>query len=486
MSYRAVHWHEGMFLRPHHLQAAQRFSEYQTGLLTQMLTPYCWGCAVLDIDRDALANFRFVVRRLRARLRDGTLVAIPEDGTLSAVDLRPSLEKASAVTLSLAVPLLQSGRINVSDDQNPAAGNALVRYRLDVQDIDDENTGTDRESILVRRLNLQVLLGSQDSSGYSTVPLAVVERSGRADGRPQLQTGFIPPVLACDAWPELAQGILQSLYDRIGKKMDVLADLITNRGLVLDYAVHGDALIVAQLRVLDEAYATLGSIALTPGIHPLTAYLELCRIVGQLALFGPTHRAPTVPRYDHDDLGGCFFKLKRYIDEILDLVVEPEYKDRAFIGAGLRMEVGLESAWVESNWQMFIGVQSPLSADELVRVLTQPGGLDMKVGSSERVDAIFRYGRAGLRFVPVRNPPRVLPTPTGLTYFQLATDAANSEWTEVQKSLTLAIRLNENRVIGTIQDQRDLTIQVGNQTTTLRFTLFVVPRKSLGNYEVLS
>jgi type VI secretion system protein ImpJ len=45
----------------------------------------------------------------------------------------------------------------------------------------------------------------------------------------------------------------------------------------------------------------------------------------------------------------------------------------------------------------------------------------------------------------------------------------------VQRSLTLAIRLNENRIAGNIQGQRILTIKTGGQTTTLQFTLYVVP-----------
>jgi type VI secretion system protein ImpJ len=241
-----------------------------------------------------------------------------------------------------------------------------------------------------------------------------------------------------------------------------------------------------QLRAINECSTLLHAMAFTPGLHPLPVYMELCRMIGALALFGATHRPPPLPHYDHDDLGATFYPLKRAIDELLDRVVEPEYKDRPFVGAGLRMQVDLEPAWVEANWQLYIGAQSTLPADELVRVLTQPGVLDMKVGSSERVDAIFRYGRAGLRFLPVRNPPRVLPAPAGMAYFQLAAEPTGVEWPEVQRSLSLAVRINENRVVGSIQAQRDLTVQIGGQTTTLRFTLFAVPTRSLGPGELLT
>ena len=65
----------------------------------------------------------------------------------------------------------------------------------------------------------------------------------------------------------------------------------------------------------------------------------------------------------------------------------------------------------------------------------------------------------------------------GSNYFQVSRDSQLEEWQNVQRSLTLAIRLNENRIVGNIQGQRVLTIKTGGQTTTLQFTLYVVPQE---------
>jgi type VI secretion system protein ImpJ len=481
MSSPPVHWHEGMFLRPQHLQAADRHAEERAARLGDALHPYAWGCRTLAIDDDALGNGRFVVRRLAARLPDGSLARVPEDAALSAVDLKPALDRLGAVTVYLALPVARSGRANASEDGDP-----LARHRLDAVDLDDENTGTDAEPVVVRRPNLQLLTSAADTAGYAVLPLAKVEKSDRADGRPRLSPGYIPPVLACDAWPELAAGILQAAYDRLGRKIDVLAAQVQARGLSADTGTGGDALLAGQLRTLNEGYALLHGLAFTPGVHPLPAYLELCRLVGALAIFGPARRPPALPRYDHDDLGGTFFPLKRALDDLLDRVVEPEYKDRPFVGAGLRMQVELEPAWVEVNWQLYIAARSGLPADELVRVLTQPGVLDMKVGSSARVDDIFRLGSAGLSFLPVPHPPRALPAAGGTAYFQLAADPTGAEWPEVRRSLSLAVRVNEHRVVGSVQGERTITVQVGPQTTALSFTLYAVPVRSLAPGELVA
>lgn len=470
MSTRAVHWHEGMFLRPHHFQTAQRHQDHVLARNDKWSLHYNWGLRAIDLDQEALANYRLVIRALQARLRDGATLAIPDDGLLPALDLKPAFEEAGAVTIYLAVPQLHLGRANASTH---AGGEG--RYLLDTQELEDENTGVNPQPLQVRSLNLKLLLSGQDQTGYEVLPIARLEKSQRAEATPQLDETYIPPLLACDAWKTLHAGILQSIYDRLGKKIELLAGQVVSRGISLESTAPGDNLLLAQLRELNEAYCVLGVLGFAQGVHPLEGYLELCRLVGRLSLFAGTRRPPELPRYDHDDLGGCYFRVKQYLDALLNLLVEPEYKERPFLGAGLRMQVALEPAWLESAWQLFIGVQSPLDAEELVRLLTRPGQLDMKIGSSDRVDAIYRLGQAGLRFAPSARPPRALPVVPGQTYFQINREAHENEWLNVQKSLTLALRLNETLIAGNIQGQRVLTIKSGGKTTTLQFTLYVVP-----------
>jgi hypothetical protein len=64
----------------------------------------------------------------------------------------------------------------------------------------------------------------------------------------------------------------------------------------------------------------------------------------------------------------------------------------------------LEPAWLETAWQLYVGVQTPLEAKHSVELLMKH--LDMKLGSSDRVDDIFRQGSAGLKFVHEPQPPQ--------------------------------------------------------------------------------
>jgi type VI secretion system protein ImpJ len=473
MTARPVHWHEGMFLRPHHFQAAQRHGAHLAGTDEKWDHHYNWGLRAIDLERDALANYRLVVRSLKARMRDGTLVNIPQDGVLPALDLRPALESANAVTALLAVPVLNLGQANLSLDHGAEGG----RYVLDTLDLEDENTGLNPQPVQVRRLNLRLLLESQNLTGYEVLRLARIEKSAKADAVPQLDETYIPPAVACDAWAALTVDILQAIYNRIGQYLDMLARQVVSRGISWESQAQGDRRLFEFLRVLNEAYAYLGILVFAEGVHPLTAYLELCGFVGRLAIFGTrTRRPPELPKYDHDDLGGCFYKVKQYIDDFFEEVPALEYKERPFVGAGLRMQVNLEPSWLEANNQLFVGVKSPLTADDCVKLLTGPGQLDMKIGSSNRVDEIFTFGMSGLRFMVAARPPQVLPTAAQLTYFQVDRASQQQEWQNVQKDMTLAIRLNQNRIDGNIAGEQVLKIRSGGQSMTVQFTLYVVPQ----------
>ncbi|MGD0044457.1 MAG: type VI secretion system baseplate subunit TssK, partial [Isosphaeraceae bacterium] len=224
----------------------------------------------------------------------------------------------------------------------------------------------------------------------------------------------------------------------------------------------------------NEAYAILTNIAFLEGVHPLVAYQELCRLVGQLAVFSPPRRPPAIPRYDHDDLGGCFFRLKSYLDDLLSIVPEPDYQERAFIGNGLRMQVSLERSWLEQNALFYIGVRSPLEPDACVELMGARG-IDMKVGSSDRVESIYRMGDLGLKFSHVPSPslPQALPRDKGLTYFEINREQQQSEWQYVERSLTLAIRFNESRVVGNIDGQELINLRLTSEMP-FRFALFLL------------
>src|SRR3954451_17254593 len=115
MPSRPVHWSEGMFLRPQHFQAADRYAGQALADFEDWYHPFNWGIRRLELDRDAIGNYSLVVRDCEARFKDGTKLTIPGTTSADPVELRTALAGTGAVTAYLAVPSFQPGRANVEE-----------------------------------------------------------------------------------------------------------------------------------------------------------------------------------------------------------------------------------------------------------------------------------------------------------------------------------------------------------------------------------
>ncbi|HEY5915612.1 MAG TPA: type VI secretion system baseplate subunit TssK, partial [Verrucomicrobiae bacterium] len=108
-----VHWHEGLFLQPHHLQLMQRRLQTDIRAARSLLVPWCFGILESRLSPDDLADGRIRFERLRAIMPSGQEVNFPEDANLPPLDIKTELTRgAGALEVLLAVPLWTRNRAN--------------------------------------------------------------------------------------------------------------------------------------------------------------------------------------------------------------------------------------------------------------------------------------------------------------------------------------------------------------------------------------
>ena len=469
-----VHWSEGLFLRPHHFQAAERFWTELSQTGQHWDHQYDYGIRKLELSDEAIANYQLQVNACHARMLDGTVISIDPGEELDRVDLKEAFAKEAVVRVFLAVPKLKLGSVNVG----PASDPGKARYVEAVQSLQDESLGGNDQEIRLRSFNVRLLLSTQDLAGYEVLPIAQIQRAGEREAVPLVDAGYFPPILACDAWPPLGRDIVRAIYDVIGKKIEVLAEQVTNRSITLVSQEPGDLDRLLMLSELNVAYCTLGVMAFALGVHPLAAYTELCRTVGRLSIFAPERRAPEVPPYDHDDLARIFRWVKERIELLLGAIRDYEYEQRFFVGEGKGMRVTIESKWFNAEWQWFVGVaRGNLSEKECLGLLS-PGALDWKLGSARQVDALFEYGAEGLHMTPLAQSPRALPPGRDWIYFEVS--RSNTAWKDVLETQTLAMRLKDTLIMNRqeLQGQRKLVVSAAGKEAALQFALFAVPNRT--------
>lgn len=477
-----VHWYEGLFLRPHHLQANDRYWTELVSTSGRWDNAYNYGIFDFEFSKEALANYHLDVHVLRARMQDGTLVDLdhgrkPDRVSLKgteglSTELQDAFANETTLRVYLAVPKLKLGQENCAA---PGAGGD-ARYTESRLSVADESRGGHEQEIEFREVHARLLLSTQDLSGYELLPIAQIKRAAEGQATPEIDPDYIPPLLSANVWPELGLNIVRALYDLIGQKIDVLSQQIVNRGMGRNSQDPGDLDRISMLEMLNEAYATLSVWAFAQTIHPLTVYLELCRLLGKLSIFTAERRVTDIPAYDHDDLARIFREIKLRIEQILLGLRDYEFEQRYFLGVGLGMQVSLEPRWFHSNWEWCIGVKKgDLSAQECKQLLSA-GLLDWKLGSSRQVENIFLRRSQGVELRPLDRPIRALPATQEWIYFEVMQNDSPA-WRDVVETQTLGMRLKDSLIQNKdrLQGEREIHVAALGKKVSLQFALFAIP-----------
>ena len=286
-------------------------------------------------------------------------------------------------------------------------------------------------------------------------------------------------MLSIHAWPALGRDIIRATYDIIGRKVEVLSQQIVNRGIGLNSQDPGDTERILMLTQLNASYGVLASLTTARGVHPFVAYTEMCRILGQLSIFGETRRLPDIPSYDHDNLYDIFQHVRLEIEARINSVRDYEYQQRFFVGVGMGLQATLEPQWFHSNWQWYIGVRKgDLTAQE-IRDLLSSGQLDWKFGSSRQVEMLFRQRAPGVQLEPLDRPIRALPARQDWVYY-VVPHQETPAWRDVQETQTLSVRVKDSLIMNLdrLQGERQLVVSAWGRNIPLEFALFAVPEQS--------
>lgn len=470
----AVNWSEGMFLRPHHFQAADRYWSEVAGLHSQFDHPYGYGVQRITLSEDALTNGVLEIVGLAARFRDGSIVSQASNQRLT-VDLKTRLNLAAIGTTPviayLAIPQLFDGRENVATK----SGESLTRFVEMRRELDEETSGGNRQEVSLRDLNIRILFSTEDLAGFEIVPLVRLVRSSVDGPGFRVDPNYFPPSITLQSWGDLAT-IVREIRNFIGARIKIMGSLVENKGITLSSQVHGDFEKILLMNAMNEAYGELSCLAFASGVHPLTAYTALCSIVGRCSVFGGANMSVVEPlMYDHDDLETIFRWATDEIRRLINSVKDDECVQRPFIGAGKGMYVSLEAEWFSNEWDWYFGVNPiNINVEECVQVLKE---LDWKLGASDKVEQYMTERQPGIRLRSVQQLPRGLTNRGKWIFLQIRLE--DEAWKHVQFTQTMAMRVRTEQIsnLDSLEGSRKLHVSVRGQPYSLEFAIFAVRKR---------
>lgn len=427
-AFNKVVWTDGLFLRAHHFQQAERYLERYVELRHAAPGAHAWGFDELEIDHDLLAIGRLGVRRARGVFPDGTPFSMPDRDPLP-----PPLAIDAGWrdrTVHLALPLRDAcASESAWSDNEPMARFAVG----ETEQPDASGTVEQPATLQVGRLRSALVVEGRPLDGFSGLPLArLVER--RADGRAVLDDGFIPAVRCCAASPRLVR-FGEELLGLLDQRGDALAARPVEAGPV-DGGVLRDVLLLQAINGWQPRVAHLVS---QPSLHPERFWCFLAAMAGELATFAPTRRrAPTFPAYRHERLRECFDPV---IDALRDglqamlagTAVEVPLRHREH---GLWMGA-LHEAMKAGCAHFALAATSSLEPSELRRRLPAQA----KLGPAERIRDLVNLQLPGVAIAPMDAPPHGVFSGVGWQYF--AIDVESMLWKTVQSSRVVALHVGD-------------------------------------------
>ncbi|MCC6425520.1 MAG: type VI secretion system baseplate subunit TssK [Phycisphaerales bacterium] len=431
-----VHWHEGLFLQPHHLQCLQRSLAESIGAERRFAMAYPYGVLDARLSADALENMLVRFDQLRVVMPGGLYVDVPGNADLPAMDIKRALQASSApLTVSLAVPVWQSARANTIETRTGEGSQIKRLFRVSEIDRADENTGENRQPLLVRRINARLVIEGDDTADMETIALARVMRAtGDEQGRPMEDKQFIPPCMTIEGSASL-RGLLRDLGNQIEA---IRRDTVT--GLTRGGAFNRENLRGVQieqlmrLRTLNRASARVPLLVSTPGATPMDAYLELRDVLGELAALSPDRDPWEGPRYDHDNPGAVFYDLDRRVRSLLTPgQLAPVWKVD-FKKDGQILGIDLEDKHVTKPTEYFLGIKTKQDPVALARLVENQDKFKLMPKSMERLMVL------GVRLEEERHPPYELPSQPGLHYFKLMRVDSKTMWERIVQEKKAAIR----------------------------------------------
>ncbi len=427
-----VVWSEGLFLRPQLFQQQERYFEYFAHKRASTLSPFFWGFSQYEIDREALAYGKLVLRTARGVLPDGTPFDIPDHAELP--EPLTILPEHLGKMIYVAVPL----RLDNSDEtifsHNDAS--SLARFRVTEAELCDTNS-IHQGPKPVQLASLRLKLVSETEMTESWIGLALTRiKAIQPDGSVLLHADdYIPPVTGYAANP-----LLREWLTHLNGLVKMRAEMLANRLSTSDGKASASAEVVDYLllQIFNKYEPILDHLRHIPELPPIVLYEELAKLAGELSTFvrTTTRRPKSAPGYDHARL---YSSIRPLVEDVNDLL------NQILVRAGQLIELrakgnGVWSASVlPSELLSFSNLVLAAHAQLPMDVLQQQFQSQVKISAPTQLHELVRSHLPGLMLKSLPVPPRQIPYSAGYVYFELSRNGAF--WDKIAATGALALHV---------------------------------------------
>lgn len=430
-----VHWYEGLFLQPHHLQFLQRNSLEAAAAERRLSWAYPYGLLEAKLSADALENLIVQFDRLRVVMPSGLVVSFPDNANVPALNIKQVFESSSnPFQILLGVPLWYASRGNAIETGDQEDWRIKRLYRVEEMSWADENTGENPQPVMTRKINARLLLADDDRTDLEVLPLLrIAHATSEETGLPRQDPGYVPPCMTVAASPVLRE-MVRDLGNQVEASRNELVLQITRGGFSIDTMRGLQFEQVMRLRTLNHFGGRLPSLAAAPNVPPLEMYLELRGLLGELAALMPDRDQYETAPYEHDNPLLSFSELCSKIRSLLRGAVAPSFMKLDFVREQRLMVATINDEQLTKPNEYFLGIKTKIDPRALCQLVEDADKFKLMAKS------LAQQRIWGIRLAEERHPPLELPSQVGLHYFRLMRADSARMWERIKQEKSIAVR----------------------------------------------
>jgi len=430
-----IHWHEGLFLQPHHLQLMQRRLQVDVRTGRSLFSPHPYGIIEARLSADELADKRIRFERLRAILPSGQEVQYPEEANLPGLSLEAELARSGSVELLLAAPLWIPNRANSFRTGEPAdPRNKLLYIPEERREVADENTGENPQPVYFRKVNARVVVKGEDLADMESIPLMrVVRATGEAAGQPRQDPEYVPPSVFLRS-SSVLHNLVRDLVAQLNASRNDLQSKLATGGLGMETKLE----LTMRLTTLNRVCGRLPAVIEEGQLPPFEVYLQLRELLGELLALSPAKNAFACEPYRHEDSLPCFRELDRKIREEIRVSKGREPLKVAFAGEPGLLLAKLEAQHFEQATGYYLGVKTRMERSRLANYLKDANRFKFMPESMKEVAVL------GVELQEETSPPLDLPSQGDLHYFRVRPDSQAKRWDRIKAEQAVALVWNNS------------------------------------------
>jgi len=410
-------WNEGTLLSPQQFQQQSEWESFRSAGISALASPFPWGVEKVEFNDSLLSSGLIQVSRLRLWLQDGSLIDTQTSELLPAPRelALNQLDSLDVVTVVIALPLMQSGIVNVQ--QEAAVSDRPLRYREEWVTVQDA-FGSEEESIAVARFNISLRFAHESNESWNTCPVARLIRNGQGGWRQD--PTFIPPVALFSASPVLCERLVLLNRQLRSRRQRLMAMRRESNERLADFAV-ADVSLFWLLNALNSHARVLAEYERFPARHPEQVWAELARLAGSMLTFSLENDLDAIPGYDHMEPANTFPPLFELITGLLEaslpsrvIALEMSRPDAQ------TWKASLHSVRLREEADLYLSVRSDLPAWQIAEKFPAL----CQAGSPDDVNEIYSAALKGIPLIPVSRVPAALPVRMENQYFALDMESA--------------------------------------------------------------